>query len=77
MQIDLNGYPDLLTIPEVADILRVDRSYVYRIIRQGRIAALRPTPHKTRVLKRDLLAFLTQTSVDNSYKAQADTLLAC
>jgi predicted transcriptional regulator len=27
----LDQYPDLLTVREVAEILRVDRSYVYRI----------------------------------------------
>jgi excisionase family DNA binding protein len=51
-------YPDLLTVKEVADILRVDRSYVYRIIREGQLPALRPTPHKTRIVKTDLWAFL-------------------
>jgi excisionase family DNA binding protein len=54
----LEQYPDLLTVQEVADILRVDRSYVYRIIRQGRLAAVRPTPHKTRIIKSDLYDFL-------------------
>jgi len=54
----LDRYPDLLTVAEVADVLRVDRSYVYRIIREGRLPVLRPTPHKTRVLKAELRAFL-------------------
>jgi len=31
----LNEYPHLLTVAEVAKILRVDRSDVYRIIREG------------------------------------------
>ncbi len=54
----LDRYPDLLTVAEVAEVLRVDRSYVYRIIREGRLPVLRPTPHKTRVLKTALRAFL-------------------
>jgi excisionase family DNA binding protein len=54
----LDNYPDLLTVREVATILRVDRSYVYRLIREGRLPVLRPTPHKTRVVKSDLCAFL-------------------
>lgn len=54
----LDHYPDLLTVREVAEILRVDRSYVYRIIREGRLPVLRPTAHKTRVVKAELKAFL-------------------
>jgi excisionase family DNA binding protein len=54
----LEPYPELLTVREVAEILRVDRSYVYRMIREGRLLAFRPTPHKTRIVKSDLCAFL-------------------
>jgi excisionase family DNA binding protein len=57
----LDQYPDLLTVREVAAILRVDRSYVYRLIRAGRLPVVRPTPHKTRVVKADLCAFLDAT----------------
>lgn len=57
----LDEYPNLLTVAEVAQILRVDRSYVYRIIREGRLPALRPTPSKTRVVKAELSAFLDAT----------------
>lgn len=60
-------YPDLLTVREVADILRVDRSYVYRMIRQGRLPAFRPTPHKTRVVKSDLFAFLGSQDITTWY----------
>ena len=58
MSLLLDRYPDLLTVREVAEILRVDRSYVYRLIREGRLPALRPTPHKTRIIKAELRAFL-------------------
>jgi excisionase family DNA binding protein len=54
----LDRYPDLLTVREVAELLRVDRSYVYRLIREGRLPILRPTPHKTRIVKTELRAFL-------------------
>ncbi len=50
--------PDLMTVREVATLLRVDRSYVYRLIREGRLPIVRPTPHKTWVPKAELLAFL-------------------
>lgn len=54
-------YPELLTVREVAAILRVDRSYVYRLIRTGRLPVLRPSPHKTRIVKTELQAFLQAT----------------
>lgn len=57
-------YPDLLIVSEVAEILRVDRSYIYRLIREGRLPALRPTPYKTRVIKAELRAFLDATRVE-------------
>ena len=59
----LEQYPDLLTVLEVAQILRVDRSYIYRLIREGRLPALRPTPYKTRVLKAELRSFLDANRV--------------
>jgi excisionase family DNA binding protein len=66
--VHLDSYPDLLTVSEVAAILRVDRSYVYRLIRHGRLVVLRLTPHKTRVPKENLRRFLesTQTSGANA-----------
>ena len=39
--------PDLLKVREVATLLRVDRSYVYRLVRTGGLVAVRPNPHKT------------------------------
>lgn len=54
----LESSPDLLTVREVAALLRVDRSYVYRLIREGRLPIVRPTPHKTWVPKAELLRFL-------------------
>lgn len=60
----LEQYPDLLTVLEVAQILRVDRSYIYRLIREGRLPALRPTPYKTRVLKAELRSFLDANRVE-------------
>lgn len=62
--VNLESYPDLLTVPEVAAILRVDRSYVYRLIREGRLVVLRLTPHKTRVPKGNLRLFLDGARTD-------------
>jgi len=68
--INLDNYPDLLTVPEVAAILRVDRSYVYRLIRQGRLVVLRLTPHKTRVPKENLRLFLDSARVGSHRLSQ-------
>lgn len=58
----LARYPDVLTVPEVAEILRVHRTYVYRLIREGRLRALRTSPKKTRVMRADLQHFLDAAS---------------
>lgn len=71
----LDEYPNLLTVPEVAQILRVDRSYVYRIIREGRLPALRPTPSKTRVVKSELSAFLDAARTAKAPVAAAPAFL--
>lgn len=62
--VNLDSYPDLLTVPEVATILRVDCSYIYRLIRQRRLVVLRLTPHKTRVPKENLQLFLASTQTE-------------
>jgi len=54
----LEAGPDLLTVREVAALLRVDRSYVYRLVRVGRLPAIQPTPHKTWIPKAALQTFL-------------------
>ena len=48
---------DLLTIPEVAEALRVSRRSVDRLIEQGRIRVVRPTPRSPRVERRELEAY--------------------
>lgn len=48
---------DLLTLPEVADALRVSRRSVERLIAAGRIRVVRPVPGKTLVEQRELEAF--------------------
>jgi excisionase family DNA binding protein len=65
--VNLESYPDLLTVPEVAAILRVDRSYVYRLIREGRLVVLRLTAHKTRVPKCNLRLLLDSARTDGRH----------
>jgi excisionase family DNA binding protein len=38
---DLGGLPDVLKVPEVAEILRVDRKTIYDLIDRGELGAIR------------------------------------
>jgi len=53
----LAEYPDILTIPEVAKILRITRQSVYNYISEGRIKSKR-FGSSARVLKRDLIDYI-------------------
>jgi len=49
----------LLTVNEVADLLRVSRMTVYRLINQGQIAALR-VGHSYRLREDDVDSYLSE-----------------
>lgn len=48
---------DLLTLPEVAEQLRVSRRSVERLVRAGRIRVVRPVPGRTLIEARELEAY--------------------
>jgi excisionase family DNA binding protein len=48
----------LLTVPEVAERLRVSRRTVYRLIEDGRIRVLHPVPGRTVISDREITAFV-------------------
>lgn len=48
------------TVPEVARLLRVRKSYVYELVPQGRLGALRLSQRRIRVPEQALLEFLRQ-----------------
>lgn len=62
MVTDQPGVPQLLTVAEVADLLRVSNMTVYRLIKSGDLAALR-VGKNYRIRKQDLEAFLSAGSV--------------
>ena len=49
---------ELLTIPEVAKVLTVHRRTVNRLIEQGRIRIVRPSPGRVAVTRRELDAYM-------------------
>ena len=58
------GIPDplegklLLSVREVAKALGVSRMTVYRLVKQGKLKLVYPTPRSSRVTRESLLAFL-------------------
>ena len=49
---------DLLTIDEVAQLLKVHRSYVFRLMKDGEVSVVRRGTRYTRILRSDLMAFI-------------------
>ena len=52
--------PGLLTIPQVAERLRLGRTTVYRLIRGGKLPACNPTGALLRVAKADLERYIAE-----------------
>ena len=51
-----------LTVAQAAGVLRVSRSEVYLLIREGRLPALKRGRRPTRVLKRDLVNYVSRAA---------------
>ena len=49
---------ELLTIDEVAKLLKVHRSHVFRLMKDGEFAVVRRGTRYTRILRSDLMAFV-------------------
>jgi len=49
---------ELLTIDEVASILRTHRSHVFRLMKEGEISVVRRGKRYTRILRSDVMAFI-------------------
>jgi len=52
--------PDVLTVQEVADLLRVDQGTIRRYIRAGKLPAHKVSERIIRILKRDILFLLKE-----------------
>jgi excisionase family DNA binding protein len=49
---------DLLTIDEVAQLLKVNRSHVFRLMKDGELSVVKRGRRYTRILRSDLMAFV-------------------
>ncbi len=55
---------ELLTVDEVASILKVHRSHVFRLLKEGEIPIIRRGSRYTRILRNDLVAFIQRYRKD-------------
>jgi excisionase family DNA binding protein len=49
---------ELLTIDEAASLLKVHRSYIFRLMRDGELSVVRRGRRYTRILRSDLTTFV-------------------
>ena len=49
---------ELLTIDEVAKLLKVHKSYVFRLLGEGELPVIKRGSRYTRILRSDLMAFI-------------------
>lgn len=49
---------DLLTVHEAAEALRLSRRTVGRLLASGRLRAIHPSPGRTCITRRELLAYI-------------------
>jgi excisionase family DNA binding protein len=49
---------ELLTIDEVAKILKVNKSHVFELMKEGELPVVRRGTRYTRILRSDLMAFV-------------------
>jgi excisionase family DNA binding protein len=54
--------PQLLTIKEAADRLRIDPRTMQRIVAEGRIGTCRPTPRRVMIPESDLAEYIAARS---------------
>ena len=52
---NINDAPEVLTIEEVANLLRVDPQSIKNYIKSGKIKAAHPSKRLIRILKKDIL----------------------
>jgi len=64
-------YPDLLTVAEVMEILRLGRRSVYQLIEDGTLAA-RKMAGKYRIPKRNLVQIISAISLEMCYNSERE-----
>lgn len=62
---------ELLTIDEVANILRVHKSHVFRLMKDGEISVVRRGKRYTRILRSDLMAFIQKHRTEATARGES------
>lgn len=57
------NYPDLLTIQQVAEILKVSKNTIYKLLHTNQISHLR-CAGKFRILKEGIIEYINKNSLD-------------
>lgn len=52
--------PELLRVKKVSDILDCSRKFVYQLVAEGKLAALRMSPRNMRILKESLDKYINE-----------------
>jgi len=68
----INEYPDLLTVAEAMEILRLGRRSVYQLIADGTLAA-RKMAGKYRIPKRNLVEIISAISPEMCYNKERES----
>lgn len=68
----LEKYPEFLTLPEVAEVLRIDAAAVRVHLRKGVLPGYQPTGHHWIVAKPDLIEHLRTTYNLRTREVEAD-----
>ena len=64
---------DLLTIDEIAQILRTSKAHVFRLMRQRELAVIRRGRRFTRIQRNDLNAFLDRYRREATASKETET----
>jgi excisionase family DNA binding protein len=59
----LDSYPDVLTVPQVGDILGMGRNALYKAIRAGEIPSFKAGPKLIRVSKERLKEYINDNHI--------------
>ena len=59
---DYETLPIILTVPELASILRIGKNTAYELVRSNQIRAIRTTTHSIRVPREALIEYIGKAS---------------
>lgn len=65
---------ELLTISEVAKLLKVHDSYMYKLMKEGELPVVRRGKRYTRILKSDLIAFIQKHRLEPTRRGSGTPL---